>query len=62
MKQASVLCWFVCVSVCIGWNTAIMAVSDMSKGQSIIFMCIYLTNMTTENIFRETDCVKKDGA
>lgn len=42
-------------------NTPIIAVTDMSKGQSIIFMCICVTNMTTENIFREICCVKKDA-
>lgn len=63
----------VCVCVCLSpflfflnltlavRNTPIMTVTDMSKGQSIIFICIYFTNMTTENIFREICCVKKDG-
>lgn len=42
-------------------NTPIIAVTDMSKGQTITFICIYFTNMTTENIFRVICCVKKDG-
>lgn len=42
-------------------NTPIIAVTDMSKGQTITLICIYFTNMTTENIFRVICCVKKDG-